>query len=389
MSCRAELYYQVVYDLLRSGLIKHSVLHISLYVDIKEGRATSEGHRRSVLLLVSRKISKIGPLNRFSGIRCGLTYIKSVDLRHSLKLLEEVYLAIQLLKQLYVHSVHRALSHSLFVFRLLRYKSIYTVKSYSAVVADYSSSAVSIGKSCQKRAMSCLLHLIGIYAKNSVIVGRSVCKVFLYLVRKLIAVSLAGRARHTDTAKGVYSSFKRLVGLESYYYLVFPVNISRSVVTQGGYRAGVYISDTAVCPFLCLKLLQLCIQSLCSVGCSNQKIRISRVRCIVFVNKVAYVDMLLPISRNEALPCIKFHNRSYLSVFTFAPTNVLPVKKQSTPVKISELPRRSALKERKYSPFWCTVLIHVPPAPQQLYYTIQLLSCQYFCIFLFHCIYLK
>ena len=310
VSCRAELDNEIVDDLLRANLVKKSCLHIALEVDIKEGRAATEGHSRAVLLLICREIAEVGPLHRLARVGCGLADIKTVKLSHFLELLEEVDLAVELLKQLYVLCVHYSLADFSFVCRLLLDKSIYAVKRDAAVVTYNSSSAVRIGKAREQTAMSCRLHLVGVNAENSVVMSSSVGKIFLYLVRELISVGLTRVARHTNAAKGVNSSLERLVGLKSDDYLVFLVNVSCRIVAERGHRACVDRENSASLALKLLQLAQSFVQRFGTLGSTLEEACVLGVRRIVFVDKVADVDVLTPISRHKILPRIKFHHSS-------------------------------------------------------------------------------
>ena len=158
--------------------------------------------------------------------------------------------------------------------------------------------------------MSCRLHLVGVNAENSVVMSSSVGKIFLYLVRELISVGLTRVARHTNTAKGVNSSFERLVGLKSDDYLVFLVNVSCRIVAERGHRACVDREDSASLSLKLLKLAQLGVQRFGTLGSTAKEACVLGVRRIVFVDKVADVDVLTPISRHKILPRIKFHHSS-------------------------------------------------------------------------------
>ena len=248
VSCGTKLNNEVIDYLLCAYLVEYSRLHISLYVNIKEGRAASKGHSRTVLLLVCRKVSKIGPLHRLFCIFGRSAYIKAVKFCHFLELFKEVYLAVKLLKKLYIVGIHYSFANSSLICRLLLYKSVNAVERNSSVVAYNSSSAVCVGKSRKERTVSCRLHFVGVYTENTVVMRRTVSKIFLYLARELIAVSLTRRACHTNTAKGVYASLKRLVGLKTYDYLIILINVSCRIVAKRRNRSRINGKHSAVIP---------------------------------------------------------------------------------------------------------------------------------------------
>ena len=67
---------------------KDSCFHISLDVDIKEGRYTSDTHGSSVLSLDCCKVSEVQPLECFFCIFCWLGNVESVDSSHFFHTLE-------------------------------------------------------------------------------------------------------------------------------------------------------------------------------------------------------------------------------------------------------------------------------------------------------------
>lgn len=114
----------------------------------------------------------------------------------------------------------------------LLYKIVNAVKRYPAVVADYSSSAVCVGQTCDYAYMTCELHLVCVYSEYAVIMCCTVLEVFFNALRQLVAVSLARTSRHSDTAERIYSSAKRSICLIAYDKLVFLIKICRRIIAE-------------------------------------------------------------------------------------------------------------------------------------------------------------
>ena len=232
MSCATQFHYEIVYKLLRLFFCKNASFHITLNVNIKEGRCSAERHCRTVLLLYRCKVRKVCPLDSFSRILCGHTDVIAVHSRHFLHLLQEVYLLEKLLgktDRIYVHYVFT----NIFLVKLfLLYKIVNTVKCYSAVVTDYSSSAVCIWQTCDYAYMTCELHLVCINSEHAVIMCCTVLEVFFNTLRQLVAVSLTRTSCHSDTAERIYSSAKRSVCLIAYDKLVFLIKICRRIIAE-------------------------------------------------------------------------------------------------------------------------------------------------------------
>ena len=70
-------------------------------------------------------------------------------------------------------------------------------------------------------------------------------KFLLDLIGKLVAVGLAGSSCHTDSAEGVYSSFKGTVGLKSDDKLLILIEVAGGIARQRGYGYGIDVEDTA------------------------------------------------------------------------------------------------------------------------------------------------
>ena len=84
--------------------------------------------------------------------------------------------------------------------------------------------------------MACGADFIGVYAENAVVVGGAVFKIALYVLRKRVAVGLAGFSGHVDTAERIYAAAQGAVGLKADDQLVFLVEIAGLIAGKRGYR---------------------------------------------------------------------------------------------------------------------------------------------------------
>ena len=112
---------------------------------------------------------------------------------------------------------HNAVAAVCKVMLLLFDKSVYSVQSNSAVIADNSSSSVCVGKSCDDFAVSCLFHFGSVCAENPLVMRAAVLRENLVQIGAgSVTVCLASLLSHLDSAERHERSFKRLVRLKTY-----------------------------------------------------------------------------------------------------------------------------------------------------------------------------
>ena len=128
------------------------------------------------------------------------------------------------------------------------------------------------------------------------------------LVGKLISVSRASGARHSDTAEGIYSAAEGRICLQTDDELIFLVKVTRAVACQRGNGFGIDIKKTAVVAFLLEEEVQLFHQSRCPRRGSREKGCVTRIRGVVILDKLTDVYLILPFFTLEAIPLFKFHS---------------------------------------------------------------------------------
>jgi len=76
-----------------------------------------------------------------------------------------------------------------------------------------------------------------------------VFKLLLYFIRKLIAVSLARRARHSYPAERINAALKRRVRLQSHYYFVVAVYVTGRIRQKRRNALRIHVEHAALVAF--------------------------------------------------------------------------------------------------------------------------------------------
>ena len=232
-------------------------------------------------------------------------YVKAVACAHAYKCFERFYLFadffavtdIRFGKFVHVQLVERLLA--------LFDKSINSVQGYSAVITDNAAAPVGIGKPRNNTRFSDGPHVFGISRKNAVVVRFAVLG--KNLLRYRIGRKTVGFQRlfdHAPAAFGVNAAFKRRIRLQADDNFVFFRNIAGPV---GVYALRYFYFGIvhASFRFLFEHLFKLVPYGKRALRGSLQKGIVSRVRCIIMLNKVAYVDFRAPIFALKILKIVR------------------------------------------------------------------------------------
>ena len=191
----------MVDELLSLLLGKGTVLKISLDIDIKEGRDTTNAHCSTVLGLNCCKVSKVQPLNCFLCVLSRLRNVIAVGLSHNLHLFQSLDLHGQLFSLTNYIINHGAISAVSEVVLLLLDQEIDTVQSNTTVVAYDTSTTIGIRKSGNDLVVTSFLHLWSVSIKYALVMSAGVLGEDLVQFRiRLVTVVLASLLSHLDTA---------------------------------------------------------------------------------------------------------------------------------------------------------------------------------------------
>ena len=209
-------------QLLCLRLGKSTILQVTLNINIKKCRNTSNTHCCTILSLNSSQISKIQPLNCLFCISCRLGDIISISLCHFFHSVKSFQLLADFLTHadyiiIHVSAASPVMSH---FFRLN--KAVDSIKCNTTVVTNNTSTAISIRQTCNNMCFSGKTHLRSIGTKNSIIVSSYIgCKDLLQFRIDLISVSLCCLNCHTDTAIRHKCTFQWFICLQTYDLLQF------------------------------------------------------------------------------------------------------------------------------------------------------------------------
>ena len=211
-----KLHYKVIDQLLSLRLSKSTLLEISLDVDIKECRYTTNGHSSTVLRLDSSQVTEVQPLNSFLSVASWLRDVIAVSCSHRLHLLQSLDLFSNFLTKTDNIICHLTVTNVCLIVFLLLDEVINTVQSYTTVIADDTSTTVCIRKTSQDLIMTSNLHLWSICIENCLVVSLMIIGEDLVQQRIwLIAIHLTRLLSHLDTTIRHESSLQRLISLQT------------------------------------------------------------------------------------------------------------------------------------------------------------------------------
>ena len=312
----------MVNKLLSFFLCKSSVLKISFNINIKECGNTSDTHCSTVLSFDGCKISEVQPLESFSCIFGRFGDIISIRFSHNFHAFQSTDLISDLFTKLEVITSHTLTVACCEVFLFSFDQSVDSVQSHTSVVANDTSTSVSIRKTCKDLVVTCYFHLRCVDIKYTLVVSFKfiVVENIFNLVTYFISVSFTSLLCHFDTAVWHESTFQRFICLKTnnfFKVFCFFINISGTICCQRCNYLCLHIKNSAFSTFFFLKCLELAPQFVCSFCRSFQERSITVIWCIVHSNKVTYIDFFFPTVALKAIPLFEiFHSfTSFSKIF--------------------------------------------------------------------------
>ena len=226
-------------------LCQDAFFQVTLNINIEECRNTSYTHGSTILCLNSSQITKVKPLNSFFCIFCRTWNVIAINLSHFFHSLQRFNLLCNFLTKTNYIVCHRSASTVCFIFLFLFDQKVNTIQSYTTVIADDTSTSVSIRKTGYDVAVTSLFHLRCIRIKNSSIVCFMVfIKNFIKLWIWCVTISCTCLFCHLNTTIWHKRTFQRLVCLKTNNFLQifqFFFNISRAICSQRRYNLCLHI----------------------------------------------------------------------------------------------------------------------------------------------------
>ena len=255
-----EFHCHMVNQFLCLYLCQCSIGKVSFNVDIKECGNTSNTHCGTILCLDGSKISEIQPLECFFCIFCRFGNIITIRSSHLFHAFQTFDLLCKLFTDTIIFAAHAAAFASGKIFLFLFDQGIDTIQCHTTVIADDTSTSVSIRKSGQNLIVTHTFHLWCIYFKYRitvcfVILGKNLMQFRIWL----IAIHRAGLLCHTDTTIRHKCTFQWLVCLKTnYFFQIFQVftDISRAIGCQRGNNLCLHVQNAAFFSFFFLQFLQ-------------------------------------------------------------------------------------------------------------------------------------
>ena len=177
---------------------------------------------------------------------------------------------------------------------------VHTIKRNSPIIADDSSTAISIRKSCDYMIGTACPHLRCICIEDAFIVGFPVLRVEFHNLRiDCISILLGSLHSHPYAAIRLKRSLEWLVSLESDDFLPRLIKISRAMRGYGRYCFRIHIQNPALLTFLLAELHYLSPESLCIICRAFKKCLITIIRRVIPLDEVTDIDFLFPDARGE------------------------------------------------------------------------------------------
>ena len=261
----------MVNELLSLHLGELAFADVILDEDIQEGGDTTNGHGCSVLILDSSEISKVNKLHCFASILGRLGHIETISLTHLHEILESLNLLSNLLAATDDIVAHLGDIQSVHIALLLLDEVVHTIKGYTTIVADDTTTTIGVGQSGDDMAMTCIANLLGISREDTLIVGLAILGIYLLgLGIEFVAIGIKSSLHHADTTLGEDAALEGCIGLKSYDDFVFLIYIACSVRGECLRQTGLGIIDTLLTLYL-EHLTQLVPQAKCALCGWRQK----------------------------------------------------------------------------------------------------------------------
>ena len=282
-------------------------LQVTFDVDIQEAGSTTEGHCRAVLRFNGGQVTEVGPLNSFlSGCR-RTGDVVAIFSRHLFDLTQRA----MLFSNFFTQTDGCFQIFAAFQFRLQRvelgefvfHQEVDTVQRNATIVTDDTTTAVSIRQTGQYAGFTAAQDVRGIYVENALVVSFTVLGEDFFQHRVQFAiVRFAGTFNHFDTAERDNRTFQRGFSLQTNDFLERFLDVARVVRSDGGCEGSVEINRRVSAVFLFNAFHYAVPQLGGRISCASQEGFVTFIWGVVFLDKVTYVDFVLPVTFRKTFP---------------------------------------------------------------------------------------
>ena len=226
----AQLHNHLVDKLLSLLLCECAVLKVALNVDIQECADTTERHGSTVLVLNRTEIAEVGPLHCLTSVCRRLGNVETVCSTHAFKLLQSLDLLRNLLAMAYDFLCKLLNIDTFEITLLLLNKVCCTIKSYTTIVTDDTSTTISVGQTGDDMSMARSLDVIIVSREYAFVVCLAIfCKDSLCCRIKIVAVRLQSLLHHADTALREDTTLQWHISLQTNHHLAILIYIAGTI----------------------------------------------------------------------------------------------------------------------------------------------------------------
>ena len=275
--------------------------------DVQEAGGTTEGHCCAVLRFNGSQVTEVGPLDSFLSGGCRTRDIAAVFSRHFFDLTQRAVLFRDFFTQtdgcFQIFAVFQFLLQrnelSVFVF----HQEVDTVQRNATVVTDDTTTAIGIRQTSQNARFTAVQDVFGVYVKHALVMSFAVFgEDFLQHRVQLAIVRFAGTFYHFDTTERDNRTFQRRFSLQANDFLETFLDVASVMRSDGGRKGSIKINRRVSAVFLFNAFHYGVPQLGGRVSCASQEGLVTFVRGIVFLDEVAYVDFVLPVTFRKTFP---------------------------------------------------------------------------------------
>ena len=310
----AQLHDNLVDELLGALFVELAGLQVALDVDVEERGVAAEAHGSAILAFDGGEIAHVRPLDGFlRGLRRAgqveAVLVAEVDeLLQCLDLVVMLFAEANPVLDLRLGEIV-AVRHGILVALLELDQRVHTVQGHTAVVADDAAAAVGIRQTGENLVVAGDLDVLRIHAEHAVIVGLAVLGENLLDFRiRLLAGLENGLLDHAPAAVRHHRALAGLIGLQTDHDIVDfrALDVAGRERVDIGRGVGVHVVDTLAALDGEIVVVEVLPHVLRLVGGISEEGLIALVRGVVLLDEVANIDVLLPMSAVEAVPCLGF-----------------------------------------------------------------------------------
>ena len=302
-----QFHDQMVDKFLRLGFGNYAVFQVALDVDVQERRHAAERHGGAVLRFNGGKVAEVSPLDGFLRIFRRTGNVIAVRSRHFFHLTQGFVLVVDFFAAaddfFQIYAVFQIGLQRIELVEFVFHQEVDTVQCHAAVVTDNATTTVSIRQTGDHTGFAATADIGRINVKHALVVGFTVFgKDFADFGVQLDVVHFARVLYHFQTAERHDRAFQRLVCLQTDDGFQIFIDIARRMAGNAGHDLRVDFVRFVRAVFDFDAFHHVRPQFGRRLGRRREERRIAFIRRIVFLNKIAHVDIGFPITADKTFP---------------------------------------------------------------------------------------